>query len=90
MARMPSAIAGFATGAVPAIAGGLTAPTAGEVIVSGTYLSTLSAKGLAELHRCTRCSSATCAVRLAAIQFGYPLPARSCCASTDRGSVEAK
>jgi len=33
------------------IAGGLTAPTAGEVVVSGTYLSTLSAKGLAQLRR---------------------------------------
>ncbi|HEY0247719.1 MAG TPA: ABC transporter ATP-binding protein [Gryllotalpicola sp.] len=35
------------------IAGGLTAPTAGEVLVAGTYLSTLSAKGLAQLRRRT-------------------------------------
>ncbi len=35
------------------IAGGLTAPTAGEVLVAGIYLSTLSAKGLAQLRRRT-------------------------------------
>ena len=35
------------------VAGGLTVPTAGEAIVSGTYLSTLSAKGLAQLRRRT-------------------------------------
>jgi putative ABC transport system ATP-binding protein len=35
------------------IAGGLTVPTAGEVLIGGTYLSTLSAKGLAQLRRRT-------------------------------------
>ena len=35
------------------IAGGLTTPTAGEVVVGGTYLSTLPAKGIAQLRRRT-------------------------------------
>jgi putative ABC transport system ATP-binding protein len=35
------------------IAGGLTVPTSGEVIVGDTYLSTLSPKGLAQLRRRT-------------------------------------
>lgn len=40
-----------------AIAGGLTMPTSGEVIVEGSWLSTMSSKDVAALRRRTLASS---------------------------------